>query len=246
MTSRKPPAFYALEGTAPWKEYVNLLHIPYTVWHLSYVVLAAAIAPTVHLDRMLGTLLAFFLAVGIASHSLDELNDRPLGTRIPKVMLITLAAISLAGAMGLGIIGGLAETLWLFPFVAFGGFIVITYNLGTWQERFHSDFWFAFSWGTFPVLTSYWIQASRLDAPAVLLALGCFILTLTQRTLSTHVRTIRRKAIRIEGTMELADGSMVNLDSSQMISVSERALVLLSLTVVILAASLLAFRLLSQ
>jgi len=34
------------------------------------------------MDRLLGTLLAFFLAVGVASHSLDELHDRPLGTEM--------------------------------------------------------------------------------------------------------------------------------------------------------------------
>ncbi len=70
-----------------WHDYVNLLHIPYTFWHLSFVVLGAAIAPTIHLERLMGTLLAFFLAVGIAAHALDELNGRPLGTRKPPANL---------------------------------------------------------------------------------------------------------------------------------------------------------------
>ena len=246
MTTGKTPAFYALEGTTAWKDYVNLLHIPYTLWHLSYVVLGAAIAPTVHVDRMIGTLVAFFLAVGIASHSLDELNGRPLRTRIPRGVLKGMAAVSLAGAMGLGVLAGLSETLWIFPFVAFGGFIVVFYNLGIWHDRFHSDFWFAFSWGAFPVLTSYWINASRLDAPAVLLAFGCLIFTLTQRTLSTQVRTVRRKAVRVEGTMEMSDGSAVQLDIPALIAVPERALLLLSGAIVTFAASLLAFRLLNH
>ena len=64
MATGKRPAFYALPGTKGWQDYLNLLHVPYTLWHLSYVVLGAAIAPTLHLDRLLGTLLAFFLAVG--------------------------------------------------------------------------------------------------------------------------------------------------------------------------------------
>ena len=246
MTTGKTPAFYALAGTTAWKDYVNLLHIPYTLWHLSYVVLGAAIAPTVHVDRMIGTLVAFFLAVGIASHSLDELNGRPLSTRIPQGVLMGMAAVSLAGAMGLGVLAGLSETLWIFPFVAFGGFIVVFYNSGIWHDRFHSDFWFAFSWGAFPVLTSYWINASRLDAAAVLLAFGCFIFTLTQRTLSTQVRTVRRKAVRVEGTMELSDGSAVRLDIPTLIAVPERALFLLSGAIVTFAVSLLAFRLLNH
>ena len=77
MATRKKPAFYVLRGSKGWQDYLNLLHVPYTLWHLGYVVLGAAVAPTVHVDRLLGTLLAFFLAVGIASHALDELHDSP-------------------------------------------------------------------------------------------------------------------------------------------------------------------------
>ena len=246
MATGKSPAFYALPGTKGWQDYVNLLHMPYTLWHLSYVVLGAAISPTVHLDRLVGTLLAFFLAVGIASHALDELNDRPLGTKIPSVVLVSLAAVSLAGALALGVVAGILESPWMFAFVAFGGFIVVFYNLGLWHNRFHTDLWFAFSWGAFPVLTSYWVNASRLDVAAVLLAVGCFFLTLVQRTLSTPVRTVRRKALTVEGYIELANGERLKLDSERIISVPERALVLLGAAVVVLAAGLLTFRLESQ
>jgi hypothetical protein len=243
MATGKSPAFYALAGSKGWQDYINLLHVPYTLWHLSYVVLGAAIAPTVHLDRLLGTLLAFFLAVGISSHALDELNGRPLCTKIPTAVLISLAVVSLAGAVALGVVAGILETRWMFAFVAFGGFIVVSYNLGLWQNRFHTDLWFAFSWGAFPVLTAYWVNALRFDVAVVLLAAGCFFLTLVQRTLSTPVRTIRRKAISVEGYIELANGERLNLDSESIISVPERALVLLGAAIVVLAAGLLVFRL---
>ena len=236
------PAFYALESSA-WKDYVNLLHIPYTLWHLSYVVFGAAIAPSLHIDRLMGALLAFFLAVGIGAHALDELNGRPLGTRIPRSVLAGLALASLGGAMVLGVVAGLTVTVWIFPFVAFGGFIAVAYNLGLWNDSFHSDLWFALAWGAFPVLTSYWINALDMNAAAVLMAGGCFALSLAQRALSTQVRTIRRKTTRVQGTMEMADGSTVILDGSRMLSAPEAALRLMSLTVVALAASLLAFRL---
>ena len=243
MTTGKKPAFYALSGTEWWHGYLDLLHVPYTLWHLSYVVLGAAIAPTVHVDRLLGTLLAFFLAVGIASHALDELKDRPLNTKIPPAVLVSLAVVSLAGAVALGIVAGFSESRWIFAFVAFGGLLVVFYTLGLWDNRFHTDLWFAFSWGAFPVLTSYWVNASRLDLAAVLLAVGCFFLTLTQRTLSTPVRNIRRRALRVEGEIELANGERLTLDSESIIAVPERALLLLGAAMVLLAAGLLAFRL---
>ena len=246
MMTGKTPAFYALATSGAWKDYVNLLHIPYTLWHLSYVVLGAAVATTVHVDRLIGTLLAFFLAMGIGAHCLDELNGRPLGTRIPSTVLAALAVVSIAGALAIGTVAGLEETLWLFAFMAFGAFIAVAYNLGLWHDRFHSDSWFAFAWGAFPVLTSYWIQSVTLTATAVLLALACFTLSLAQRTLSTQVRTIRRRTLNVAGTMEMTDGSVVKLDSSSMILPVERALVLLSLTIVIFAGSLLAYRLLNS
>ena len=243
MRTQKPPAFYAMAAGSAWKDYVNLLHLPYTLWHLSYVVLGASIAPSIHLDRLVVTLLAFFLAVGIGAHALDELNGRPLGTRIPRPVLVGLGVAPLAGAVILGAAGAVVGTMWVIPFVAFGGFIVIAYNLGLWNDRFHSDFWFAFAWGAFPALTSYWINSTYLGPPAVLLVFGCFTLSLAQRTLSTQVRTIRRKTLSVEGSMEMADGSRVMLDSRGMLSVPERALSLLSLTIVVFAGSLLAFRL---
>ena len=246
MATGKRPAFYALPGAKGWQDYLNLLHVPYTLWHMAYVVLGATISPTIHLDRLLGTLLAFFLAVGIASHALDELNDRPLGTKIPSFVLVSLAVVSLAGALALGVVAGFLESRWIFAFVAFGGFIVTFYNLGLWHNRFHSDFWFAFSWGAFPVLTSYWVNASRLDVAAVLVAAGCFFLTLAQRTLSTPVRTIRRKAIRVEGYIDLADGERLNLDSEKIILAPERALLFLGAAIVVLAAGLLTYRLQTQ
>ena len=243
MSTGKTPAYYALGASGAWKDYVNLLHIPYTLWHLSYVVLGAALASTVHVDCLIGTAVAIFLAMGIGAHALDELNGRPLGTRIPKAVLIAMAVVSLTGALVMGTVAGLIATLWLFPFMAFGAFIAVAYNLGLWHDRFHSDYWFAFAWGAFPALTSYWIQSVNLTATVILLALACFTLSLAQRTLSTQVRTIRRRTLNVAGTMEMTDGSIVTLDSSSMILAAERALVLLSVTVVVLAASLLAYRL---
>lgn len=239
----RAPAFYAMEASGGWREYLNVLHIPYTFWHLSYVVLGAAVAPSLHVDRLIGTILAFFLAMGIGCHCLDELNGRPLGTRIPRRVLWGLATVSLGAAISMGIVAGLTISPSLFPFVAFGTFIAVAYNLGLWRGRFHSDFWFAFSWGAFPAFTSYWASALSLNTSAVPMALGCFTLSLAQRSLSTPVRTIRREALRVEGRIEMADGSMTELTPAVVLRPAERALKLLSLTTVVVAASLLAFRL---
>jgi len=238
----KTPAFYAMASGSGWKDYVNLLHLPYTLWHLSYVVLGAAIAPTFHVDRLLVTLLAFFLAVGIGAHALDELNGRPMGTRIPRPVLLALGFVPLFGAIALGATAGVADAVWIFPFVAFGGFIVVAYNLGLWNDRFHSDYWFAFAWGAFPALTSYWINSPNITVALVLMAAACFLISLAQRTLSTPVRAIRRNTLSVEGSMRMADGSSEELDGSKMILAPEKALSLMSIGMVVFASGFIAFR----
>jgi hypothetical protein len=185
------PAFYALERGG-WRDYVTLLHLPYTAWHLSYVAIGAALAPDLRLNRLAWTLAAFLLALGVSAHALDELQGRPLGTQIGSRTLAGLAAVSLAGALAIGVGAAAAWGWWLLAFVAVGGFLVPAYNLELFGGRFHSDLWFGLAWGAFPLLTAYFAQAQNLRAPALLAAVFATALSLAQRTLSTVVRAVRR------------------------------------------------------
>jgi amino acid transporter len=106
------PAFYAL-SPGGWRDYWTLLHPPYTLWHLSYVAIGAALAPELRVAWWLETTAAFFLAMGVAAHALDELNGRPLRTRIPRGVLIGLAVVGLAGALAIGVHGAMAATPWI-------------------------------------------------------------------------------------------------------------------------------------
>src|SRR5437899_894765 len=76
-------AFYALRSGG-WRDYVTLIHPPYTLWHLSYVAIGASIAPRMKWGLLGWTTLAFLLAMGVGAHALDELQGRPLRTRIPN------------------------------------------------------------------------------------------------------------------------------------------------------------------
>ena len=199
---RVRPAFYAL-APGGWRDYVTLLHPPYTLWHLSYVAVGAALAPQFHVDRMLWALAAFALAMGIAAHALDELNGRPLGTRIGAPMLWALAVAGLAGALAIGVGAAIAWGLGLLAFVAAGAFLVPAYNLELLGGRFHSDGWFALAWGGFPALTGYFVEAQTLRAEAILAAAYATALSLAQRRLSTPVREARRVHGTTAGTEHL-------------------------------------------
>jgi hypothetical protein len=193
VSSETRPAFYALRPGA-WRDYVTLLHPPYTLWHLSYVAVGSALAPHMKWGLLGWTVLAFFLAMGIGAHALDELNGRPLRTLIPSALLVALAVVSIAAACAIGVVVARGSTWWLLAFVAFGAFVVVAYNLELFGGAFHSDAWFALAWGVFPVLTSYFASAERLRAEAFAAAAFAFLASLAQRTLSTQVRLARRAA----------------------------------------------------
>ena len=217
------PAFYAL-APGGWRDYVTLLHLPYTLWHLSYVVIGGC------------------LGLGVAAHALDELNGRPLQTRIPTGMLVTLAVVSLAGACAIGVAVAFAHDLWLLAFVAFGAFIAPAYNLELFGGRFHNWFWLATAWGAFPILTAYFAMADRITGEAVLAALFGALLIRAQQTLSTPVRDVRRRTVSVTGTIERSDGSSVSIGPETLTRPMETALRFMTLATMALAAALLVLR----
>jgi hypothetical protein len=235
------PAFYAL-ASGGWRDYLTLLHGPYTAWHLAYVAIGAALTPEFALSRLLPTLGAFFLAVGIGAHALDELRGRPLQTRIPDRVLIGLAAVSIAAAVGIGVVGAVLVNPWIGAFVAAGAFIVIAYNLELFGGRFHGDAWFALAWGAFPLLTGFFAAAEELDPAAIIGSVFAFALSLAQRRLSSRVRDVRRRVSRVTGTVERRDGSSQELTAADLMDAEEGALRVLAAATVALAAALVMMR----
>jgi hypothetical protein len=236
------PAFYALRPGG-WRDLVTLLHPPYTAWHLGYVAIGAAAAPQLHADRLAAALGAFFLAVGVGAHALDELNGRPLGTQLSDRWLAALAATGLAGAVAIGIVGAATVSWGLAPFVVAGAFLVAAYNLELFAGRFHTDFWFAAAWGAFPALTGYWINALELRVEGLLVAAACFVLSVAQRRLSTPARELHRRTASVSGRQELTDGRVINLDVARLAGPLDGALGACALAVVLLAVGLVVARL---
>jgi hypothetical protein len=235
------PAWYALE-TGGWRDYVTLLHLPYTAWHLSYVVIGGCLAPIVAWGRLGAAVLAFGLAVGIGAHALDELSGRPLRTGIPSSILVALATVSIAAACAIGVVGAVAYEPWLLVLVPLGLFLVLAYNLELLGGRFHSDLWFGLAWGGFPVVCGYAAVAGELSVAALLAAAFAVLLSLAQRALSNHVRFVRRRVESVDGELVLREGGRERIDAERLIAAEEKGLRLLAAASVVLAAALVAFR----
>jgi hypothetical protein len=230
------PAFYAVgnEGGG-LRDWVTLLHLPYTAWHLSYVAIGAALAPHFAAWRLAGTLVAFFLAVGVGAHALDELAGRPLRTGIPTWALTIAAVVSVA----VPVVAGLAYGGWrMLPFVVTGAVLVAGYNLELGHGVLHNGAGFALGWGAFPVLTGFYAQDFRLTLVAPVAAGAAFLLSLGQRTLSLRVRELRRRTQSVRGEIAGNDGQVRLLDRDTLLAPLESALQLFSGGLVCLAIGL--------
>ncbi|HZT66023.1 MAG TPA: hypothetical protein VFA11_09575 [Acidimicrobiales bacterium] len=235
-------AFYAARpgGLRDWW---TLLHPPYTAWHLAYVAIGAALAP--HLDgvRLGATVLAFFAAVGVGAHAVDELQGRPLQTKIGDRALIAAAVVAVLVAVAIGA-AGVARVGWvLVPFIVVGPALVVAYNAEVFGGVVHTDAGFALAWGAFPVLTAYAAQAGGLSWPVGLAAAGAAAVSYAQRALSTPARLLRRRARQVHGAVEFADAEPLPLDQQVLLLPLERALRALSWGVVAFAAAAVAARL---
>jgi hypothetical protein len=236
------PAFYALRRGG-WRDYVTLLHAPYTAWHLSYIVVGGCLVAEVSWSRLGLTVLAFFLAMGVGAHALDELAGRPLQTAIPGSVLVALALVSVVAACAIGLAVAVSFSLWILPLIAIGAFLVPAYNLELFGGRFHSNLWFALAWGAFPVVTGAVAVAGTVRAATVIAAVWATVLSLAQRRLSTPVRRSRREVVSATGELELTGGSREAITPEALVEAPEAALKLLAAATILIAAALVAFRL---
>jgi hypothetical protein len=236
------PAWYALPSGG-WRDYLTVLHPPYTAWHLSYVAIGACLAPQVHADRLGAAVGAFFLALGIGAHALDELQGRPLQTKVSDQTLAVMTGLSLTGAVAIGLAGAVTWNLWLLVFVALGALLVPVYNLELFGGVIHNSLGFALSWGAFPLLTGYFACAGTITWVSLLAAGYAALTSYVQRVLSTPVRHVRRRVVAVTGTAELRDGTREPLTAEQLYGTQERSLQLLAAANVCLAGALLVLRL---
>ncbi len=240
-----PPAFYAAppsRSRRAWADWWVLLHPPYTLWHLSYVAIGATIAPRFDGGRLIATLLAFLLAVGVGAHALDELHGRPLGTAIPAWLLVSAAVVSLAGAVTIGILGLERVGSGLAVFIVVGVALNCGYNLELLGGHLHNDVTFAAAWGAFPVLTAYYAQAATLRLPAFAAAAAAYWLSTAQRSLSAPARTLRRRVDSVDGTITYRDGRTSQLTRPVLLAPLEAALKATAWGVLSVAVALVLYR----
>jgi hypothetical protein len=158
---------------------IGLLFLPYTGMVVSYTVIGSMLAPVVYWDRVMAIVAIYFLGLGISAHALDAIGSasgiKPWGAHFSKKTLWVIAGISLTFSYGIGTYYIVTVAPWLFVIAMLEGFFLFAYNLECFNGRFHTDYWFAFSWGVLPVCAGFILQtnAFTLYAGIIACATGC-------------------------------------------------------------------------
>ncbi|MFZ5863802.1 MAG: hypothetical protein ACOYXR_13290 [Nitrospirota bacterium] len=208
------------------------MFFPYTGMVLSYTVIGGMLAPTVAWDRVAALLVIYFLGLGIAAHALDALGSReikPWGTVFSRRQLWIAAAGALLVAYAIAGHYSYWYVPWLAVFAVIEGFFVFAYNLEWWNGRFHTNGWFALSWGALPALTGYVMQTNSLSPAALIVAAAMAALSLVEITASRAYKAIKQMQNRSQNDTAVA-------------ARDERILKSLSLGVIALGLGLALFR----
>ena len=224
-------------GPLKFRIIIGLLFLPYTGMVLAFTVIGAMMAEIIHWDRVGAVILIYFLALGVGAHALDALGNKgvkPWGTVLSKGQLWALAIVTVTLAYAIGIYYMLqhAPLLWLIAIPE--GFFLLAYNLEWFKGRFHTDAWFAFSWGSLPVLAGYILQTNRIDLPVLLMAASMGLLSLVEIKASRPYKLLRRQPTLLGNQATQAELEHL-----------EGILKSISFGVMLMGASLLSWRLLS-
>ncbi|MDQ6619688.1 MAG: hypothetical protein M3Z31_08330 [Pseudomonadota bacterium] len=195
MIERTQEWFVPRFGPHRFRVLVGLLFLPYTAMVLCFTVLGAMLAPAVDWERVLALCLVYALALGVGAHALDAIgrgDAKPWGAAFAPRTLLVIAITAIVAAYAIGAWYMQRFALWLWPIAIAEGFFLLAYNLEWFDGRFHTDAWFAFSWGALPAIAGYVLQTNRVGIAALVLGAGTAALSLVEIKASRPYKAMKR------------------------------------------------------
>jgi len=194
IADRRNEWFVPSRGPLNVRVLIGLLFLPYTGMVLSYTIIGAMLAERIYWDRVGAIVTIYFLALGIGAHALDAVgskNVKPWGTVFSDGPLWAVALSSITIAYTIGIYYMVLYTPLLALIALVEGFFLFAYNLEWFGGRFHTDPWFAVSWGGLPVLAGYILQTNRLSLMALVVAISTGLFSLVEIKTSRPYKALR-------------------------------------------------------
>ena len=195
LYDRRSEWFVPKFGPTRFRLIAGLLFLPYTGMVLSFTVIGSILAVPIHYDRVLAIVVIYFLGLGLGAHALDALGSqglKPWGRVLKRSHLWIMAISSLALAYLIATYYIVRYAPLLAVIAVLEGFFVFAYNLEWFHGRFHTDGWFAFSWGFLPVLAGTLIQTNRISMGAMALGVSMGLFSLVEIKASRPYRSLRK------------------------------------------------------
>jgi hypothetical protein len=196
ITDRRNEWFVPSWGPLKIRVLIGLLFLPYTGMVLAFTIIGAMLAELIQWDRVGAKVVIYFLALGIGAHALDAVGSkgtRPWGTVLSDKLLWTMALSSITIAYAVGIYYIMLYVPLLSLIAIAEGFFLFAYNLEWFGGRFHTDAWFAVSWGGLPVLAGYILQTNRISLAALVVAISTSLFSLAEINTSRPYKALRRR-----------------------------------------------------
>jgi hypothetical protein len=217
-SSRTAEWFVPRFGPARLRILLGLLFLPYTGMVLSFVAVGSALSPILDTRRLAAIEIVYFLALGLGAHALDALGSRgskPWGHVFGRRELWLIAGTSLALAYVIAIYYVIRYVPLLWSLALAEGFFVFAYNLEWFNGRFHSDKWFAFSWGFLPVLAGYVMQTNTLSLEAIVLGMAAALFSFVEIKASRPYKVLKRRQHELgeeeKGTMKVYEAILKSI-----------------------------------
>jgi hypothetical protein len=196
--SRMNEWFVPRFGPPRFRAFVGLLFLPYTGMCIAFTLIGAMLVPSdIHWDRVGAIVFIYALALGVGAHAADAIGSKkakPWGAYFTRRQMVALLALSLAGAYAIGIYYIVLYVPALAIAAVLEGFLLFAYNFEIWKGRFHTNFWFAVSWGALPVTAGYTIQTGNIVALAPLAAAaGAGLASMAEIRMSRPYKQLKRE-----------------------------------------------------
>jgi hypothetical protein len=199
---------------------------------ISFVIIGSLLVRDISWTRVYAVVIIYALALGVAAHVADSLGSRkakPWGNYFSKKQLILLMSTALVIAYGIGVYYIIFFVPLLASIAIVEGFFLFAYNYELFNGFFHSNFWFAVSWGSMPVLAGYIMQTNSVDDFAVMVAIITGLLSYIEIKLSRPYKQMKLKN-----------------EACQRVRRFELALIMISLGTITFTLGILTFRIMFQ
>jgi hypothetical protein len=197
MADRSSEWFVPKFGSERFRLLMGLLFLPYTGMVLSFSLIGAMLAGFVYWDRVVATVIIYFLGLGIGAHALDAVGSKgtkPWGRVLSERGLWVAALSSIAAAYLIAIYYMIFFVPLLWVVALLEGFFVFAYNLEWFGGKFHKDLWFAFSWGFLPVPAGYIMQTNKISPGVLAIAVAMGLFSLVEIKASRPYKELKRRS----------------------------------------------------